>query len=187
MVKVGAALVLGVMSWSLAEYVIHRWLGHHRRLVRNPFGAEHIAHHGKGDYFAATWKKLATAAVVSGLLLGPAIWLAGVEVGAAYVVGFVGFYGFYEVLHRLEHVWSGVGPYGRWARRHHFYHHFHDPSLNHGVTSPLWDWVFGTYAAPGVIRVPKKLQMKWLVNSGTGEVWPRFAGDYELRKRRDAA
>ena len=104
------------------------------------------------------------------------------------VAGFAGFYLFYEVLHRLEHVWRGIGPYGRWARRHHFYHHFHNPRLNHGVTSPLWDLVFGTYARPGVIKVPEKLQMRWLVDPASGSVWPSLQDQYELRrvKRRRA-
>jgi len=78
----------------------------------------------------------------------------------------------------------GVGFYGRWARRHHFYHHFHDPKVNHGVTSPIWDIVFGTYHKPDVIRVPEKLKMVWLCDE-TGEVKEPFRAQYELRRRGD--
>ncbi len=153
------AALAGVFLWTFLEYVIHRWLGHDRRLVKKtPFGHEHTAHHSRGDYFAPWWKKALAAVAATALVAPPAVLLAG-PAGWAFVAGFVGFYGAYELVHRLEHVWAGVGPYGRWARRHHFYHHFHDPSMNHGVTSPIWDLVFRTYVRPERIRVPEKLAL----------------------------
>lgn len=183
MIAAFIAALAGALSWSLAEYCIHRWLGHDRRLVKNPFGDEHTAHHSRGNYFAPTWKKLAVAIIVTACLIGPATFLAGETVGAGYVLGFVSFYLFYEALHRLEHVHEGIGAYGRWARRHHFYHHFHDPSVNHGVTSPVWDHVFGTYVEAGVIRVPEKLKMDWLCDDNTGDVHPHLTASYQLRRQ----
>ena len=35
------AALLGVLSWTFLEYVIHRWMGHDRRFRRTPFGVEH--------------------------------------------------------------------------------------------------------------------------------------------------
>ena len=55
-VAIGAAAVGGVVSWSLLEYVIHRWLGHDGRFRGNPFGVEHVRHHAEGNYFAPTVK-----------------------------------------------------------------------------------------------------------------------------------
>ncbi|TNF28087.1 MAG: hypothetical protein EP329_18485 [Deltaproteobacteria bacterium] len=176
------AFLLGVLTWSLMEYSIHRWLGHDRRLVKKtPFGVEHTAHHSRGNYFAPSWKKAAATLLFSGVVAPPAIALAETATGIAYTAGLVGFYLVYEVLHRLLHVWAGVGPYARWARRHHFYHHFHDPRLNHGVTSPLWDWVFGTYRRPERIAVPKKLAMRWLLDPASGQVRDPLLRDYSLR------
>ncbi len=176
------AIALGVLSWSLAEYCIHRWLGH--RHTNNLFGLEHTRHHSRGDYFAPSWKKGVAALLAAAVLIGPALLVAPTHLAIAYVCGFAGFYLSYEALHRLEHVWQGIGPYARWARRHHFHHHFHDPSKNHGVTSPLWDVVFKTYARPGVIRVPEKLQMRWLCDAQTGDVHAHLQPQYQLRKRK---
>jgi sterol desaturase/sphingolipid hydroxylase (fatty acid hydroxylase superfamily) len=176
-----AAAGLGVATWSLLEYLIHRWMGHDRRFRRSPFGVEHVRHHIEGNYFAPTWKKLIAAALFIGVLIGPAIAIAGLATGGAYVLGLVGCYGVYEWLHRREHTHAGIGPYGRWARRHHFHHHFVDGRVNHGVTSPVWDLVFGTYRRPGVIRVPAKLCMAWLLDPATGEVRREHAATYELR------
>jgi sterol desaturase/sphingolipid hydroxylase (fatty acid hydroxylase superfamily) len=176
-----AAAALGAFTWTFLEYVIHRWLGHFRPLRRNPFGVEHVRHHVEGDYFAPAYKKLLVTAL-SGALLGvPAIAVAGRAAGAAYVAGLMGLYGAYEVLHRLEHVWAGIGPYARWARKHHFHHHFVDARTNHGVTSPLWDLVFGTYRKPGVIPVPRKLCMAWLKDPATGNVRAAHADAFVLR------
>ena len=175
------AAALGVATWTLLEYLIHRWMGHDRRFRRSPFGIEHVRHHIEGNYFAPTWKKGIAAALFIGVLIGPANAIAGLAHGGAYVLGLVGFYGVYEWLHRREHTHAGIGPYGRWARRHHFHHHFVDGRVNHGVTSPAWDLVFGTYRTPGVIRVPEKLCMVWLRDPATGEIRREHAATYQLR------
>lgn len=181
------AATLGALTWSFFEYVIHRFIGHGSPIWRKfAFRKEHTAHHSKGNYFASTWKKLLLAAGVFGSCWPLATFVAGDVAGTAYTVGFVAFYGIYEVFHRLLHVWEGVGPYARFARRHHFFHHFHDPQKNHGVTSPLWDWVFGTYASPGKIEVPPRLAMVWLIEPHTGEVRPHLAGAFTLRRARPA-
>jgi len=187
MLPILIAALLGAFTWSLLEYCIHRWLGHDRRFRGNLFGREHTRHHSEGDYFAPTWKKGLAALGVLGAVLGPAIFVAGVAAGTAYAVGLAGFYGFYEVLHRREHTHAGIGAYGRWARRHHFYHHFVNPRMNHGVTSPIWDLVFRTYRTPEVIRVPEKLAMQWLTDPETGDVRSEHATAYTLRRRRAAA
>ena len=124
----------------------------------------------------------ALAALVAVVIGGPAAWLAGAH-GAAAVGGLLVMYGTYEVLHRREHTHAGIGRYGRWARRHHFHHHFVDPRTNHGVTTPLWDLVFGTYRRPEVIPVPEKLRMRWLCDA-TGAVRREHADRYTLRPAR---
>jgi sterol desaturase/sphingolipid hydroxylase (fatty acid hydroxylase superfamily) len=87
----------------------------------------------------------------------------------------------YEWLHRREHTHAGWGAYGRWARRHHFHHHFVDGRTNHGVTSPIWDVVFRTYQQPATtIAVPRKLVMSWLVDE-THRIHPEHAATFSLR------
>jgi 4-hydroxysphinganine ceramide fatty acyl 2-hydroxylase len=186
MLAITAAVFLGIFTWSLLEYVIHRWAGHDKRLTGNFFGVEHIAHHSRGHYFAPNWKKAGAAAVAAAILIGPAVLVAGVALGTAWVAGTVGFYLYYELLHRLEHVNGGYTAYGRWARKHHFYHHFHNPSVNHGVTSPIWDWAFGTLVQVERVRVPEKLMMPWLLDAH-GEVRAEYADIYEVRRKKKAA
>lgn len=170
------AALLGVLTWTLLEYLIHRFLGHEPRLRPNPFAAEHVRHHSEGDYFAPTWKKLLAAAAVTGLLAWPMSRLGAP--GLAYLLGLMGFYGVYEVLHRRAHTHAGVGPYGRWLRTHHFAHHYSDARMNHGVTSPLWDLVFRTYRPVSTVRVPRKFAMSWLLDPVSGAVRQEHASRF---------
>lgn len=179
--EVIGAVACGALSWTLLEYLIHRWMGHDRRFRRSPFGIEHIRHHIEGNYFAPSWKKLAVSAVVAAVVSVPAIAIAGLPNGVAYVAGLMALYGAYEWLHRREHTHAARGRYGSWARRHHFYHHFVDGRTNHGVTTPLWDLAFRTYERPTRIRVPARLCMAWLRDPTTGEVRAEHAATYELR------
>ena len=181
MITVVLAGLAGALTWTLAEYLIHRWMGHDRRFRRSRFGREHTRHHAEGSYFAPNRAKLGFAAVVAVVVGAPAIALAGLH-GLAWTVGLLGWYGGYELLHRRAHTHAGIGRYGRWLRRHHFHHHFVDPRTNHGVTSPLWDLVFGTYRPPSVIPVPPRLRMIWLCDPATGAVRSRHAADYVLRE-----
>lgn len=184
MIAIVVAAVCGVVTWTWIEYVLHRWGGHDRRFRRTAFGREHSRHHAEGDYFAPTWKKAIAAAAVTAVLCPLAIMAVGVGPGAAYVAALIGFYGVYEWLHRRDHTHAGFGPYGRWLRRHHFRHHLVDARTNFGVTSPVWDVVFGTYRAPGRIVVPERLTMPWLVDPATGDVRAEHAAWYELRPER---
>lgn len=172
------AALLGVFSWTLLEYLIHRFLGHDARFRPSPFATEHVRHHGEGDYFAPTWKKVLAALAVAALLAPAASWLVGPGLGLAYVAGLMGFYAVYEVLHRREHTHRGLGAYGRWARLHHFAHHYSDAACNHGVTTPLWDLVFGTYKPVTQVRVPRRFLMPWLKDPATGGVRPELADRY---------
>jgi hypothetical protein len=53
--------------------------------------------------------------------------------------------------------------------------------MNHGVTTPLWDIVFGTYEEPETIRVPKKIVMPWLIDPVSLTVHGDYVADFRLR------
>lgn len=172
------AFALGALGWSVSEYALHRWVGHDPK-SQSAFAKEHRAHHAQRFYFAPTWKKTAYVAPI----VGAAAVAARATLGAAglrFVLGYAATYVGYEVLHRRLHTHAPKGPVGRFLRRHHFAHHFNGPQTNHGVTTPVWDVVFGTLRDPGVIRVPEKHAMTWLVDPDTGDARAEFADDYVI-------
>ena len=148
------------------------------------FATEHIRHPSQGDYFAPSYKKALAALATLAVLAPLAMWLTDFGHGLVYASSFVAMYLTYEWLHRRAHTHAGVGAYGRFLRRHHFHHHFGNPKSNHGVTSPIWDWVFGTLEPVGQIRVPENLAMVWLIDPTTHDVWPEFASAYALMRKR---
>lgn len=167
-----AAFPLGALGWSLSEYLIHRFDGHGMR-GRTPFSKEHLAHHRDPRTFAASWKKVLVALAATAVLYPLVASLAGAAFASGFTAGFVVMYVTYEVIHRRIHTHAPIGAYGRWARRHHLLHHHQDPSMNHGVTSPIWDWVFGTHLAMDVVEVPRRRAPDWLVDrpdAGEGRI-----------------
>lgn len=176
------ALLCGAFTWTFIEYCFHRWLGHDARFRPNFFSNEHVRHHSEGDYFSPVWKKALMAGVVLTLLGTPAFFIAS-WLGLIFIIGLVLAYLYYELFHFAHHVHSGFISYDKKMRRHHFYHHFMNPRANHGVTSPLWDFIFRTYESPQVIRVPERLKMRWLTDPSSGEIYPEFTQWYELKRR----
>jgi sterol desaturase/sphingolipid hydroxylase (fatty acid hydroxylase superfamily) len=180
------SILSGAATWSAAEYFIHRFAGHEYAHTRNFFAVEHTRHHATTSYFAFAGKKVA-AAVVTGALLAPlASLVAGPRRGLSFTFGFLATYAGYEWLHLRSHTHAPKTAYGRWARKNHFFHHFHDPSVNHGVTSPFWDIAFGTHHPVDVVRVPPKHAMPWLVDE-QGEIRSEHQHDYVLAKKRARA
>src|ERR1035441_10491230 len=98
-------------------------------------------------------------------------------------IGWVVAYFVYEWIHAANHLWEPRTTYGRWARRSHFHHHFGAPLRNHGVTTPLWDKVFGTYDNPAQVTVPRRMAMVWLLDDA-GEVHPEHRATYLVRGAR---
>lgn len=170
----------GVVTWTLLEYLLHRFLGHDRRTMPNFFSIEHTRHHSVGDYFAPLPKKAVATVLVAVLAYGIASRVAAAASAAAFVTGLTGMYVGYELIHRRAHTHPERGLYSQWQRRHHFHHHFVSPRHNHGVTSPVWDFVFGTYVSPGEIAVPRRLAMRWLCDPATDDVRAEFADTYRL-------
>lgn len=172
------AFLAGVLAWTLLEYLLHRFVFHGASAGR--IGArEHRRHHALGDYFAPWTHKAAAALVALAVVLPASMLLAGVAAGACGTLGFISMYLLYEILHRRAHVRPPGGYYGRWRRKNHFAHHFVDPRRAHGVTTPLWDWVFGTRLRVERVRVPRRMAMPWLLDA-EGEILPAYASDYFL-------
>jgi sterol desaturase/sphingolipid hydroxylase (fatty acid hydroxylase superfamily) len=167
---------LGMFAWTLAEYVMHRFAMHELR-GRGLASREHLRHHADRDSILEKWPVAWSGIVAVGVFaMRP---LGGWFLTAGWIAG----YGVYDLLHWRAHRRAPRNAYGRWLRMSHFHHHFHAPMRNFGVTSPLWDKVFGTYERPVVVRLPRRMAMVWLLDE-RGDVREGFAGDYAVVGRR---
>jgi sterol desaturase/sphingolipid hydroxylase (fatty acid hydroxylase superfamily) len=140
-VPVAACLmfVLGCGAWTLWEYYVHRFLFHEEW---SPFASGHLAHHVAPQraiglpFFVAF--ALASMLFAACRLVLPApypyFFVAGAYLGWFY----------YGILHHLEHATDLSFARYRRLRRHHFAHHS-VMSTNFGVSTTVWDRVFGTH------------------------------------------
>ena len=173
--RVAAALV-GAAAWTAAEYGLHRFAMHEMRGRGLP-SVEHLKHHADVTYFSPTSKKIASAAATTAVAYPATVAVAGRRWATAFTVGLIAMYFGYEVAHRRTHTHPPRNRYGRWARRSHMHHHFGAPMRNFGVTTPVWDRLWGTYDEPGVVTVPRRMAPAWLLDE-TGEIRAEFADDY---------
>ena len=176
MLLIVAAALIGALGWTLAEYLLHRFAGHRRR-SRWLFTREHLRHHRELDWFSPLWRKIALSAGILASFGTVAALVLGAP-GFAAVVGFLAAYGAYEVAHKRLHTHPPRGPWGRWARRHHWLHHAVDPASNHGVTTALWDVVFRTHRRDAVTVHPSRAP-GWLLDD-SGCVKPAFEALFRL-------
>lgn len=173
-----AAFGAGGFAWSFLEYAIHNWRGHLGK-GKNAFSREHLKHHRETHYFAPAWKKGLAAAIVIPLTSALASIALAPLGGLAFGFGLGLTYLAYELAHWRFHVAAPRNRYWAYMRKHHFFHHFQRPAHNHGVTSPLWDVVFGTFTAVDRVDVPRKHAMLWLVDAH-GAVKAEYRADYRL-------
>lgn len=172
------SFILGVILWTFLEYVLHRFLGHEHK-GKNFFKDEHQMHHRKVHYFAPGYKKAGAAITVAISLFATLNLILDWTNALAFVIGLMGMYGLYEYVHTRYHRKGPVARIFIILRKHHFYHHFHQPKLNHGVTTRFWDRVFGTFHRVETVTVPRKMTMDWLMSGE--EIAPAYTGHFRLR------
>jgi sterol desaturase/sphingolipid hydroxylase (fatty acid hydroxylase superfamily) len=144
-------VLAGLLAWSLTEYVLHRWAFHfvgpkpwQRRLHFILHGVHHDFPQDPGRLVMPLGVSIPLGAVfflLMRLLLG-AEWSAPVFVG--FGLGYLAYDNIHYALHHFK-LSSGVG---RWLKRHHMLHHHAGAETRWGVSSPLWDVVFGTMGQP---------------------------------------
>ncbi len=141
--------LMGVLTWSLIEYWMHRLVFHfdaQSKKGRNFVNAMHLSHHANpkamDDLFASLRLSLPIALGYCSLvwaLMGS--WQAMVYLFIGLMAGYFG----YEFLHYQAHHRTPRLRLFRYLKKYHLLHHHQTSSLRFGVTSPLCDYLFGTF------------------------------------------
>jgi sterol desaturase/sphingolipid hydroxylase (fatty acid hydroxylase superfamily) len=71
-------------------------------------------------------------------------WLLPGRMFAPFFLGFGLGYLCYDMIHYSVHHLPLTGKVGQILKRHHLTHHFKEENRGFGVSSPLWDYIFGT-------------------------------------------
>jgi sterol desaturase/sphingolipid hydroxylase (fatty acid hydroxylase superfamily) len=135
-----AAVVVGAALWTLVEYVIHRFILHHVVFIRDM----HDLHHRAPTELIDTPIWLSFSFMLAGVLL-PSWWVFGFGIASGFTIGMAIGYLTYGLMHHAMHHWRiRHDTYLYRAKRRHAQHHASVDEGNYGVSSPLWDYVFGT-------------------------------------------
>lgn len=141
-----ALFFLGVLIWTLLEYIIHRRIFHYE--PKSGIGRKmHFIVHGVHHDYPNDAKRLVMPPAISiplaiifyvlfVFLFGenaPAVW-------AGLVAGYV----CYDSIHYAIHHFPMKSGILNRLKQHHLRHHYHDDQAGFGVSSPLWDYIFRT-------------------------------------------
>jgi len=125
--------VLGMLGWSLAEYLIHRFIFH------KVYRKDHWMHHMDVEEYIGIqgWKIFLMYSV--GYIVA---YYLGI---ASFFIGFASGYLCYITMHFFMHRPKTL-PYRFMTPliKNHNLHHETGIEMNYGVTSPLWDYFFRT-------------------------------------------
>ena len=155
----GVALALWVLAggagWTLAEYLLHRFVLHGMR----PFKDWHLEHHSRPTALIGS-PTLLSATLFASLVGAPAWWLLGAWPAAALSLGMLSGYLVYGLVHHATHHAAASGgskpsSQSEWLMRRRRWHALHHakraagaPASHFGVSIGLWDALFGTGRAP---------------------------------------
>ena len=145
--------LLGVLLWTLLEYVIHRYCFHYE--PRSKWGRQlHFIVHGVHHDYPQDATRLVMPPSVSIPLATIFYGLFAVvfgRFGAAAYAGLIFGYICYDSIHYATHHFALRGRIGLWLKQYHLRHHYKDDHAGYGVSSPLWDYVFRTTRRAGKV------------------------------------
>jgi sterol desaturase/sphingolipid hydroxylase (fatty acid hydroxylase superfamily) len=136
----------GMLFWTFFEYLAHRFLFH---MVANSEKAKKFIYtlHGNHHHYPRDKQRLFMPPV-------PSLILASIIFGLMYLVlrhqtfmffpGFILGYLMYGTMHYAIHAWNPPFKWMKGLWRNHHLHHYKNEHNGYGVSSTLWDHIFGT-------------------------------------------
>jgi len=116
-----AIALAGAFIWTLTEYCLHRYLFHYQARSET----------GKWLVF------MFHGCLIFGLAI-PQPWIQ------PFCAGFIVGYLIYDYIHYSTHHFPMRNPLAKFIKHYHLKHHYTKDGGRFGVSSPVWDWVFGT-------------------------------------------
>jgi len=141
----------GMIFWSLFEYTIHRFVFHFfaeseraKKIVYVIHGNHHEYPRDKERLFMPAVPSLLISSSIFFIMYIFAFLFNSTGFVFAFFPGFVMGYLIYGSMHYAIHAWN---PPFKWMKplwRNHHLHHYKNVELGFGVSSTLWDHIFGT-------------------------------------------
>ncbi|MGZ3900048.1 MAG: sterol desaturase family protein [Bacteroidia bacterium] len=135
----------GIIVWSLMEYILHRYLFHiddYFPILKRMHYVFHGVHHENPRDHERLFMPPVPGVIIAVLLTGFLFLFIGRN-SLALMAGIANGYLLYAYIHYMVHTRPGKLFFHKlWI--HHLKHHYKYPDKAFGVSSPLWDIIFGT-------------------------------------------
>lgn len=144
---IGLLFVVGLFSFTLFEYILHRYLYHlapttpKRAKIQYTF---HGVHHEYPKDKTRLAMPPALAIFVAAFFFGLFFLMMG-EASYAFFPGFLVGYTGYLSAHFIVHAYAPPQNFFKQLWVNHSVHHYKNPESNYGVSSPFWDYIFGSF------------------------------------------
>lgn len=138
---------LGLFVWTLTEYVLHRFVFHFvpkaKWALRLHFIFHGVHHDYPNDAKRLVMPPSASIPMALTLYLLFSLLLSGGALHAFFAAFLVG-YLFYDISHYALHHFNFKSEFWKKLKKHHMLHHYSDHTKGYGVSSALWDKIFGS-------------------------------------------
>jgi sterol desaturase/sphingolipid hydroxylase (fatty acid hydroxylase superfamily) len=143
--------VLGLIAWTLVEYVMHRFIFHF--MPSSEWGKRlHFIFHGVHHDYPNDSRRLVLPPSVSIPLASMFYFLFRAMLNEqalpAFFATFLTGYLIYDLGHYALHHFPLRYKFWQTLKLHHMKHHYQEPDHGYGVSSPLWDWILRTDFKP---------------------------------------
>jgi sterol desaturase/sphingolipid hydroxylase (fatty acid hydroxylase superfamily) len=139
---------LGLFVWTLVEYIMHRFVFHYAPADKPWAQRIHFIFHGVHHDYPSDARRLVLPPSVSIPLAALFYFLFNAILPAndiwGFFPGFILGYLIYDITHYAIHHFNFKGNIWKKIKQHHMLHHYQDPDKGYGVSSPMWDKVFGS-------------------------------------------
>ena len=145
--RIGGLFAAGLFVFTIFEYVLHRYLYHlapttpERAKIQYTF---HGVHHEYPKDKTRLAMPPALAIIVASFFFGLFFLLMG-EAAYAFFPGFMVGYTGYLAVHFIVHAYAPPKNVLKQLWINHSIHHYKNPESNYGVSSPMWDYIFGSF------------------------------------------
>jgi len=140
---------LGLLAFTFVEYLVHRYVYHvstHTEWRKKfQYKAHGVHHEFPKDKDRLAMPPLLSITVSTILLL--LFRLVMGDFTFAFLPGFLVGYALYLSIHYIIHIYQPPKNFFRALWINHSIHHYKDGDIVFGVSSPLWDYIFGTMHA----------------------------------------
>ncbi len=141
-------VVLGLVSWTVVEYLLHRFVLHGLA----PFKHWHEEHHQRPTALICA-PTILSASLIFVLVFLPVLALGGLWRACALTLGLLTGYLLYAITHHATHHWQAENVWLKRRKRWHaLHHHGAGRRASYGVTSGFWDHVFASTPASAAGR-----------------------------------